>query len=134
MPLAPPWSLTTADIRKLLDAIPSTPVGLRDRAIILTLTFTGRPRTDVLNLNASDLIQDGEAVYYSYRGNGGKHGKQELPQPAFRAVISHIGSILFNLGITVYHHLAGSMFTAPRPSQLQYCTIGPRSLTNRDQR
>ena len=24
--------------------------------------------------------------YYSYRGKGGKHGKRELPQPAFRAI------------------------------------------------
>jgi site-specific recombinase XerD len=83
---APPRGLTAADIRKLLDAIPNYPVGLRDRAIILTLTLTGRRRAEVLNLKARDLIQDGEAVYYSYRGKGGKYGKRELPQPAFRAI------------------------------------------------
>ena len=83
---APPRGLTVADIKKLLDVIPNNPVGLRDRAIILTLTLTGRRRAEVLNLKASDLIQDGEAVYYSYRGKGGKHGKRELPQPAFRAI------------------------------------------------
>lgn len=87
---APPRALTAADIKKLLYAIPSNPVGLRDRAIILTLTLTGRRRTEVLNLKARDLIRDlikeGEAVYYTYRGKGGKHGKRELPQPAFRAI------------------------------------------------
>ena len=83
---APHRALTAADIKKLLEAIPSNPVGLRDRAIILTLTLTGRRRSEVLNLKARDLIQDGGAVYYSYRGKGGKYGKRELPQPAFRAI------------------------------------------------
>ena len=81
-----PRGLTAADIKKLLDFIPDNPVGLRDRAIILTLILTGRRRAEVLNLKVSDLIQDGEAVYYSYRGKGGKHGKRELPRPAFRAI------------------------------------------------
>ena len=66
--------------------IPDTPVGLRDRAIILTLILTGRRRTEVLNLKAGDLIQDGDAVLYSYRGKGGKQGKREMPQPASRAI------------------------------------------------
>ena len=65
---------------------PDNPVGLRDRAIILTLILTGRRRAEVLSLKAGDLTQDGEAVYYTYRGKGGKHGKRELPQPAFRAI------------------------------------------------
>ena len=45
---APPRGLTAADSRKLLDVIPDNPVGLRDRAIILTLTLTGRRRAEVL--------------------------------------------------------------------------------------
>ncbi len=44
---APPRSLTAADIKKLLDFIPDNPVGLRDRAIILTLILTGRRRAAV---------------------------------------------------------------------------------------
>ena len=83
---APPRGLTAADIKKLLDVIPGSPKGLRDRAIILTLTLTGRRRDEVLNLTAKDLIQEDEAIYYSYRGKGGKHGKRELPQPAFLAI------------------------------------------------
>jgi site-specific recombinase XerD len=83
---APPMGLTAADIKKLLEAIPETSVGLRDRAIILTLTLTGRRRTEVLNLKAGDLIRDGEIVLYGYRGKGGKHGKREMPNPAFRAI------------------------------------------------
>ena len=83
---APPRGLTASDIRKLLDAISSDAVGLRDKAIILTLALTGRRRTEVLNLKVGDLIQDGEAVYYTYRGKGGKRGKRELPRPAFSAI------------------------------------------------
>ncbi len=69
-----PRGLTASDIRKLLGAIPDTPVGLRDRAIVLTLTLTGRRRTEVLNLKAGNLSKEGDAVYYVYRGKGGKQG------------------------------------------------------------
>ena len=83
---APPRGLTAPDIKKLLDAIPGNPVGFRDRAIILTLTLTGRRRTEVLNLKVGDFTLDGDAVFYRYRGKGGKHGKREMPRPAFRAI------------------------------------------------
>ena len=49
---APPRGLTAADIKKLLDVMPDTPAGLRDRAIILTLILTGRRRSEVLNFKA----------------------------------------------------------------------------------
>ena len=90
---APPRGLTAADIKKLLDVIPGSPKGLRDRAIILTLTLTGRRRAEVLNLKAGNLTQEEQAIYYSYRGKGGKHGKRELPQPAFRAIQQGPGSL-----------------------------------------
>ena len=83
---APPRGLAGADIQKLLAVISDSPVGLRDRAIVLTLTLTGRRRSEVLGLKAGNLHQEGSAVYYSYRGKGGKQGKRELPQPAFRAI------------------------------------------------
>ena len=83
---APPRGLTATDIKKLLGVMPGTPAGLRDRAITLTLTLTGRRRAEVLNLKAGNLTQEEQAIYYSYRGKGGKHGKRELPQPAFRAI------------------------------------------------
>ena len=67
---APPKGLTAADIKKLLDFIPDNPIGLRDRAIILTLILTGRRRAEVLNLKVSDLIQDGEAVLLQLPGQG----------------------------------------------------------------
>ncbi len=83
---ATPRGLTASDIQKLLSVIPDTPVGLRDRAIVLVLTLTGRRRTEVLNLKSGDLVRDGDTVYYHYRGKGGKTGKRELPLPAFQAI------------------------------------------------
>jgi site-specific recombinase XerD len=83
---APPRGLAATDIQRLLGVIPNTPVGLRDRAIILMLTLTSRRRSEVLGLKAGNLNPEGGAVYYTYRGKGGKQGKRELPQPAFRAI------------------------------------------------
>ncbi len=83
--LSPPRGLSAEEIRRLLDAVPDTPTGLRDRAIILTLTLTGRRRSEVLNLMAGDISQTG-GLFYTYRGKGGKQGKRELPRPAFEAI------------------------------------------------
>ncbi|MFQ6026965.1 MAG: tyrosine-type recombinase/integrase, partial [Dehalococcoidia bacterium] len=76
---ATPRGLTASDIQKLLAMLPDTPVGLRDRAIVLVLTLTGRRRTEVLNLTAGDLSREGDTVFYTYKGKGGKRGKRELP-------------------------------------------------------
>ena len=97
---APPRGLTAADIKKLLDVMPDTPAGLRDRAIILTLTLTGRRRSELLNLKAGDLTQEEAAIYYSYRGKGGKHGKRELPQPALQAIQQALDALGKNLATT----------------------------------
>lgn len=81
----PPKGLSADQIRQLLESLPDTPVGLRDKAIILTLTLTGRRRSEVLNLKIGDL-EVGNTIFYSYRGKGGKRGRRELPQPAFLAL------------------------------------------------
>jgi site-specific recombinase XerD len=89
---APPRGLTADDIRKLLTVIPETPVGLRDRAIILTLTLTGRRRAEVLNMTAGDLSQEDGVVWYRYRGKGNKQGKRELPEPAYVALTAALSA------------------------------------------
>ncbi|MPZ49991.1 MAG: tyrosine-type recombinase/integrase [Dehalococcoidia bacterium] len=78
--------LSGEQIHRLLDVVPPTAVGLRDRAIILTLTFTGRRRAEVLGMTAGSIQTEGETVFYSYRGKGGKTGKRELPRPAYDAM------------------------------------------------
>ncbi len=70
--------LNGEQIHRLLEVVPATPVGLRDRAIILTLTFSGRRRAEVLGMTAGSILIE-SAVFYTYRGKGGKTGKHELP-------------------------------------------------------
>jgi site-specific recombinase XerD len=83
---SPAKGLAAEDIRKLLAIIPDTPVGLRDRAIVLTLVLTGRRRAEVLSMKAGDLSFEGGTCFYTYRGKGGKTGRRELPRPALEAV------------------------------------------------
>ncbi|HLF79759.1 MAG TPA: tyrosine-type recombinase/integrase [Dehalococcoidia bacterium] len=80
--------LTGDDIQRLLASLPKTPIGMRDRAIILTLTFTGRRRAEVIGLTAGDISFDAGRAFYAYRGKGGKTGRRELPQPALQAIQS----------------------------------------------
>jgi site-specific recombinase XerD len=87
-----PRGLTADDIKKLLAVIPETPTGLRDRAIVLTLTFTGRRRAEVMNLTAGSIVHEGETVFYEYRGKGGKTGKRELPRPAYEAIVAALAA------------------------------------------
>jgi len=57
--------LSGEQIRRLLNVVPATPVGLRDRAIILTLTFTGRRRAEVLGMTARDLTFENGRIFYA---------------------------------------------------------------------
>jgi site-specific recombinase XerD len=81
-----PKGLSADSVQRLLVVIPNTPVGLRDRAIILTLVFTGRRRAEVFGLKAGDLSVENGRTYYAYRGKGGKTGRRELPAPAAEAI------------------------------------------------
>ncbi len=82
---ASPRGLSGEQIQRLLTVVPSTPVGLRDRAIILTLTFTGRRRAEVIGMTAASIVVE-DRVFYTYRGKGAKAGKRELPAPAYNAI------------------------------------------------
>jgi integrase/recombinase XerC len=82
---SPPRGLSAKEIKRLLAVIPDKPVGLRDRAIVLTLTLTGRRRSEVMNMKAGDISVAG-GLFYTYRGKGGKKAKRELPRPAFEAI------------------------------------------------
>jgi integrase/recombinase XerC len=86
-----PRGLTANDIQRLLAVVPNTRVGLRDRAIILTLTLTGRRRAEVMGMTVGSLIHEG-TVQYCYRGKGGKTGKRELPRPAYDAIVAALAA------------------------------------------
>jgi site-specific recombinase XerD len=90
----PARGLSADEVRRLLNVIPDTPQGLRDRAIVLTLVLTGRRRAEVFRMTAGDLSYENGVCYYSYRGKGGKTGRRELPQPAadaLRAALAAFG-------------------------------------------
>ncbi len=94
----PPRGLSADQVHQLLAAVPDSPVGLRDRAIILMLVLTGRRRAEVLSMKAGDLSVEGDRTYYTYRGKGGKRGRRELPQPALDAI--KVGVAAFGIDLT----------------------------------
>ena len=87
-----PRGLSGDQVHQLLEVVPDSPLGLRDRAIILTLVLTGRRRAEVIGMKAGNLILDGDRAYYTYRGKGGKQGHRELPQPALNAIRASLGA------------------------------------------
>ncbi len=89
---ATPRGLSGDQVHQLLGVVPDSPIGLRDRAIILTLVLTGRRRAEVIGMKAGNLILDGDRAYYTYRGKGGKQGHRELPQPALNAIRASLGA------------------------------------------
>jgi integrase len=54
--------LSGDQVHKLLAVVPESPLGLRDRAIILTLVLTGRRRAEVIGMKAGNLILDGDGA------------------------------------------------------------------------
>ena len=83
---SPPRGLGPDEVRRLLSVIPDNPVGLRNRAIIVTLILTGRRREEVFRLRSGDITTDAGVPFYTYHGKGGKSGRRELPRPAYEAV------------------------------------------------
>ncbi|MCH7576545.1 MAG: tyrosine-type recombinase/integrase [Chloroflexi bacterium] len=88
---SPPRGLDKGEIKALLAAIPNTPVGKRDKALILTFLFTGRRRSEILDLCIGDLSRNA-GVFYAYRSKGGKVNRRELPEPCFRAIVEALAA------------------------------------------
>jgi integrase/recombinase XerC len=90
---SPARGYSADDVRRLLAVVPDAVAGRRDRAILLTLVLTGRRRAEVIGLRAGDLSLEGEIVFYSYRGKGGKRGRRELPRPAYEAICATLADV-----------------------------------------
>lgn len=84
--------LSPDELHRLLSACPGTCAGVRDRAIILALVYTGRRRSEILNLRVGDLTRNHSKVYYTYRGKGGLRKTRELPPPCFKAIVSALAA------------------------------------------
>lgn len=83
---SPARGYSADEVRRLLEVLPDTVQGRRDRAILLVFILTGRRRSEVMDLQASDITIEDSTVYYAYRGKGGKRGRRELPRPAWEAI------------------------------------------------
>jgi integrase/recombinase XerD len=87
-----PRGLDVDDLRRLLEAVPTKPAGLRDRAAIITFVMTGLRRSEVMGMRRQDLTVNG-AVYYSVQVKGGAQRRRELPAPAFTAICEALESL-----------------------------------------
>jgi integrase/recombinase XerC len=105
------------EVRRLLAVVPNTVAGRRDRALLLTFILTGRRRTEVIGLVAGDVSIEGETVFYSYRGKGGKRGRRELPAPAYEALCTTLAEAGLELG------------SMPKDASLWQAGAGPRGVT-----
>jgi integrase/recombinase XerC len=87
-----PRGLSGDQVHHLIEVVPDSPLGIRDRAIFLTIVLTGRRRAAVIGMKAGNLILDGDRAFYTYRGKGGKQGHRELPQPTLNAIRASLGA------------------------------------------
>lgn len=81
-----PRGLDTDELQLLLAAVPKTPAGARDKALIITAVLTGLRRAELLALRAGDLQRRGNTVFYHVRTKGGSLRHRELPAPAYAAI------------------------------------------------
>ena len=91
LPTATPKGLTPAQTRELLEAVPATLSGQRDRTIILTAVLTGLRREELIALTASAIgLDDDGTPMYTARTKGGKLRYRELPAPAWDAITAYL--------------------------------------------
>jgi len=83
-----PRGLRPEEIRRVLALCPSTPRGLRDRAVLLLMTRLGLRAGDVKTLRFSDLCFETAAIQVS--GKGGRAVRLPLPQDIGDALLEYL--------------------------------------------
>jgi integrase/recombinase XerD len=80
-------ALTPEDTRRLLDAPPAdTPEGVRDRALLAVLAYTGCRVGELTRLRVSDYKSSGGHRVLEVRGKGGKERRVPLHPEAFERI------------------------------------------------
>lgn len=74
------------DFVKILQVIPMTPLGMRDKAILVFFAFTGRRRAEVAALRIRDLNLKATPRTYTVRTKGNKIQTYELPDAVYDAM------------------------------------------------
>ncbi len=83
-----PRGLSSEQVEQVLGACPETPVGVRDRAILLLLIRLGLRAGDVVALCSSDLCFDTATIRVS--GKGRRESRLPLPQDVGDAVLDYL--------------------------------------------
>ena len=83
-----PRGLTPEEIQRVLASCPSTPRGLRDRAVLLLLIRLGLRAGDVATLRCSDLCFETATLRVS--GKAGREVRLPLPQDLGDAVLEYL--------------------------------------------
>jgi len=83
-----PRGLSPEEVGGVLARCPSTPRGLRDRAVLLLLIRLGLRAGDVKRLRCSDLCFDTAAIQVS--GKGGRAVRLPLPQDVGDAILDYL--------------------------------------------
>lgn len=75
-----------ATFTKIVNALPTDEMGLRDRAILLFLAYTGRRRMEVCRLRVKDLRIKTEPRKYTTKVKGGEVKTFALPERVWEAI------------------------------------------------
>jgi len=74
------------DFERMLEALPSTPIGIRDRAVLIFLAFTARRRFEVAALRVRDLRISSKEKTYTVKTKGGMVRTFEMPDLCYDAI------------------------------------------------
>ena len=85
-PYARAHAMEWETLNAIIDALPSDPLGLRDKAILLFFAFTGRRRAEVAGIKIKDLRLKERPRTYSVRVKGGRIQRFELPEVCYDAI------------------------------------------------
>lgn len=85
-----PKGLTAPQLQTLLAAVPTSATGLRDKAIIMTIVFTGLRQAEALSLTADAFETDGCKAFYTVKVKGGTTRRREMPAPVMAAIKAHL--------------------------------------------
>ena len=99
VPTVPQWRLSalpryipSSDVERLIATCDATtPVGIRNRAILLLLARLGLRSGDILSLRLNDI--DWQQATLSVRGKGRRETKLPLPQDAGDAVLAYLDRV-----------------------------------------
>ncbi|RLC76394.1 MAG: hypothetical protein DRJ03_28730 [Chloroflexi bacterium] len=83
--------LSIEELRAMFRCIPrDSVVGLRDRALVLTYFYTGRRSTEIRTLRWGEITEEDGRRFYRWTGKGNKPRTDELPLPAYNAIVEYL--------------------------------------------